>query len=144
MDIVPLCLNPPEAIMRAKQARVLNNTIVLLVVLTVILVLALVIPELLKREVDAGAVAISAVVAFVIAMGVAIPVGILSAIHRNSFLDAVVRVVALLGQSLPIFWTGIVLILIFAVRLRLLPTSGRGEFRHLIYPVLRWAPTRWP
>ena len=73
-------------------------------------------------------------VAFVIAMGVAIPVGILSAIHRNSLLDAVVRVVALLGQSLPIFWTGIVLILIFAVRLRLLPTSGRGGLRHLVLP----------
>lgn len=73
-------------------------------------------------------------VAFVIAMAVAIPVGIISALYRNTFLDAVARVFALLGQSLPIFWTGIVLIILFAVHLHWFPTSGRGTFKHLILP----------
>jgi peptide/nickel transport system permease protein len=72
--------------------------------------------------------------AFLVAMVVAIPVGIISAVYRNSFLDAIARIFALLGQSLPIFWTGIVLILLFAVRFRFFPTSGRGQFKHLVLP----------
>lgn len=77
-----------------------------------------------------------AALSFVIAMSVAIPVGIISAVYRNSFIDGVARVIALLGQSMPIFWTGIILIIIFSVQLRLLPTSGRGELKHLILPSL--------
>ena len=75
-----------------------------------------------------------AAVAFVIAMAVAIPVGIISAVYRNSLLDAVARIFALLGQCLPVFWFGLLLIILFAVRFPILPSSGYGEFKYLILP----------
>jgi len=74
--------------------------------------------------------------ALVIALCLAIPAGILSAVRRNSLLDYVSTVVALLGQSMPTFWLGIMLILLFSVQLNLLPSSGRGDWRHLILPAV--------
>jgi peptide/nickel transport system permease protein len=67
---------------------------------------------------------------------IAIPIGVLSAVKKNSFLDQFGKIFALLGQSAPIFWLGLVLMLIFAVMLRLLPTSGTGDFKHLILPAI--------
>ncbi len=61
-----------------------------------------------------------------IALGLAIPAGIVSAVRRNTSVDYVSTVVALLGQAMPTFWLGIMLILIFSVRLNWLPSSGRG------------------
>ena len=72
--------------------------------------------------------------ALLIALCLAIPAGIVSAVRRNSVLDYVSTVVALLGQSMPTFWLGIMLILLFSVQLQWLPSSGRGELRHLILP----------
>ncbi len=60
--------------------------------------------------------------------------GIISAIKRNSLADYVVMVTALLGQSMPVFWLGIMLILIFSVQLHWFPTSGRGTWEHLVLP----------
>ncbi|MBI4637748.1 MAG: ABC transporter permease [Candidatus Rokubacteria bacterium] len=74
--------------------------------------------------------------ALVIALALAIPAGILSAVRRNTILDYVSTVVALLGQSMPTFWLGIMLILVFSVQLALLPSSGRGTFQHLILPAV--------
>ena len=69
-----------------------------------------------------------------IALCLAIPAGILSAVRRNTLLDYVSTVVALLGQAMPTFWLGIMLILVFSVQLGWLPSSGRGGFVHLILP----------
>jgi peptide/nickel transport system permease protein len=75
-----------------------------------------------------------ALVALIISILIGIPLGVLSAVKRGSFLDALARLVALLGQSLPAFWLGIVLMYFFSVKLRLLPTSGYGGIRHFILP----------
>jgi ABC-type dipeptide/oligopeptide/nickel transport system permease component len=73
-------------------------------------------------------------VAFAFAMIVAIPTGIISAVYRNSLLDAVTRVLALAGVCLPVFWLGIVLIILFAVKIPIFPTSGYDGFNYLILP----------
>jgi peptide/nickel transport system permease protein len=74
--------------------------------------------------------------ALLIALCLSIPAGILSAVRRNSVLDYFSTVVALLGQSMPTFWLGIMLILLFSVQLQWLPSSGRGELRHLVLPAI--------
>jgi peptide/nickel transport system permease protein len=74
--------------------------------------------------------------ALVIALGLAIPAGIVSAVRRNTVLDYVSTVVALVGQSMPTFWLGIMLILLFSVQLNLLPSSGRGTLQHLLLPAV--------
>jgi len=75
-----------------------------------------------------------ALVALIISILIGIPLGVLSAVKRGSFLDALARLLALLGQSLPAFWLGIVLMYFISVKLRLLPTSGYGGIRHFILP----------
>jgi len=71
-----------------------------------------------------------------IALSLAIPAGIVSAVRRNTMVDYVSTVVALLGQAMPTFWLGIMLILVFSVRLSWLPSSGRGDLDHLILPAI--------
>jgi peptide/nickel transport system permease protein len=73
-------------------------------------------------------------VSMLIATLVAMPLGILAAVKRYSRWDAGVMLGSLVGQSVPTFWMGIVLILVFAVQLRVLPTSGRGSWQQLILP----------
>lgn len=63
-----------------------------------------------------------------------ISVGALSAVKPNGIVDRFGKLVAMLGQSMPIFWVGILLIFTFAVRWRIFPTSGRGGLDHLILP----------
>ena len=75
-----------------------------------------------------------AIAAFVIALAWGIPVGILSAYKRNSIVDTIARIIAMLGQSLPSFWLGILLMLAFSVKLNWFPTYGSGSFRHLVLP----------
>src|SRR5262249_5404960 len=74
--------------------------------------------------------------ALLIALRLSFPAGIVSAVRRNTAVDYVSTVVALLGQSMPTFWLGIMLILLFSVQLNLLPSSGRGEWRHLVLPAV--------
>jgi ABC-type dipeptide/oligopeptide/nickel transport system permease component len=74
--------------------------------------------------------------ALVVALLLAIPAGVVSAVRRNSVTDYVATVVALLGQSMPTFWLGIMLILIFSVQFNVLPSSGRGGIEHLLLPAL--------
>ena len=71
-----------------------------------------------------------------IAVCVAIPVGILSAVKRNTALDHLGMVMALLGQSMPVYWLGIMFILLFAVRLNLFPAFGSGSWQHLVLPAV--------
>jgi peptide/nickel transport system permease protein len=74
--------------------------------------------------------------ALLVALSLAIPAGIVSAVRRNTPIDYVSTVTALLGQSMPTFWLGIMLILVFSVQLNLLPSSGRGGLEHLIMPAV--------
>jgi peptide/nickel transport system permease protein len=74
--------------------------------------------------------------ALLLALCLAIPAGIVSAVRRNSPLDYISTVVALFGQSLPTFWLGIMLILVFSVQFNLLPSSGRGTWVHLVLPAV--------
>jgi ABC-type dipeptide/oligopeptide/nickel transport system permease component len=74
--------------------------------------------------------------AMLVALAVALPAGVVSAVRRNTPVDYLSTTVALLGQSMPTFWLGIMLILVFAVRLGLLPSSGRGDIEHLVLPAL--------
>ena len=74
--------------------------------------------------------------AFLIIVAIAIPVGILSALRRNTWLDAAVMSGTILAQSMPTFWLGLLLILVFGVFLRWLPVSGSGDFSHLILPAV--------
>src|SRR5206468_3501566 len=68
--------------------------------------------------------------ALLVALLLAIPAGVVSAVRRNTATDYVATVVALLGQSMPTFWLGIMLILIFSVQFNVLPSSGRGGLEH--------------
>lgn len=74
--------------------------------------------------------------AIFVSLVIAIPIGVLSAVKRDTPLDYVGKVIALVGQSMPSFWLGIVLIWIFAVTLRWLPASGTGGFQHFILPAV--------
>ncbi len=73
-------------------------------------------------------------VSFLVSIGVGIPIGVFSAVRRNTLADAIARIFALLGLSMPNFWMGLMLILIFAYHLRLIPASGAGTPLHLIMP----------
>ncbi len=70
----------------------------------------------------------------VMALLIALPLGILAALKRHSFVDTLCTVVAVAGQAMPIFWLGIMLIIIFAVRLKVLPASGYGTWQHFLMP----------
>jgi ABC-type dipeptide/oligopeptide/nickel transport system permease component len=69
-----------------------------------------------------------------LALIISIPLGVLAAIRRNRIQDHSASVLAVLGQAMPLFWLDIMLIIIFAVKLRLLPASGAGSFQHIILP----------
>jgi ABC-type dipeptide/oligopeptide/nickel transport system permease component len=77
-----------------------------------------------------------AVLAIVLSAVVGVPMGIVSALKSNSVWDLGSMFIALLGQSMPTFFLGILLILFFSVQLRLLPTGGRGDWYNLIMPTI--------
>lgn len=60
--------------------------------------------------------------------------GLLSAIRRGTWFDTFIAVLSTLGISLPVFWVGILLMMLFAARLRWLPSSGFGDWQYLILP----------
>jgi len=74
--------------------------------------------------------------AFALAVVVAAPIGLLSAMRRNSLLDHATMGLALVGQSAPTFFLGILFILLLSLKAGLLPTSGRGDWTHLVLPAL--------
>lgn len=80
-------------------------------------------------------------VSLVWAISIGVPLGILSAVSRGSVWDIIGRTFALFGQALPVFWVGIMLVIVFAVALGWLPTSQKGGPSHLILPsiALGWA-----
>jgi peptide/nickel transport system permease protein len=80
-----------------------------------------------------------AVVSLTLAILLGIPIGILTAVKRNTWIDTLVRLLALLGQAIPGFYLGILLILLVAVQWRLLPTGGRGTPQQVILPAFALA-----
>ncbi|MBA2754299.1 MAG: ABC transporter permease [Chloroflexota bacterium] len=68
------------------------------------------------------------------AVVVALPLGVMAAVWRNSPLDHLSRIVSLLGASMPSYWVAYLLILLFAVRLHMLPVAGRGTWQHMVLP----------
>jgi peptide/nickel transport system permease protein len=67
---------------------------------------------------------------------VAVPLGVLSAVRRDTVFDHVGTVVTVLGQATPGFWLGLMLIYVFAVQLRWLPTGGMGTAAHVVMPAV--------
>ncbi|MDB4895726.1 MAG: oligopeptide transporter permease protein [Firmicutes bacterium] len=78
-------------------------------------------------------------VALLMALVVAIPAGIIGATRRGSLADAVGTLLALLGQSMPVYWLGILLIIIFGVQLKWLPAGGKDDWRSYILPSITLA-----
>lgn len=70
------------------------------------------------------------------AVSIGIPLGVIAAVYRNSFWDSFSRLIALFGVSVPVFWLGIQLQILFGLQLRLLPISGSSEFQHIILPAI--------
>ena len=69
-----------------------------------------------------------------VAILISIPLGIIAAIRKHSLMDNFATLLAVLGQAMPLFWLGIMLIIIFGVWMRLLPTSGREGWESIILP----------
>jgi peptide/nickel transport system permease protein len=90
-------------------------------------------PLVLDRLPATGLLALAAIV---VTLAVALPAGILSAQRRDTVWDVLATSGALTGQSMPVFWVGIVLILLFSLHWRLFPTSGFGGLRHLVLPAV--------
>lgn len=74
--------------------------------------------------------------ALAISVLVGIPLGILSAVKHGSGWDKFARIFSIVGQAVPGFWLGVILMMFFSVRLGWLPTSGRGGWEHLIMPAV--------
>lgn len=77
-----------------------------------------------------------ALMAMAISLAIAIPLGVVSAVHQFSFWDYAGVLFSQLGMAVPSFWLGILLLLAFSVKLRIFPLFGSGSLRHLILPAL--------
>lgn len=82
-----------------------------------------------------------ALVALLFALVFAVPLGVISAVYRDTLIDKFAKVMAFTGQSIPPFWLGLMLIILFAVILNLLPAAGRGGVSSYVLPglTLGWA-----
>ncbi len=77
--------------------------------------------------------------AFVLSLLISIPLGVLSAMNPHKSLDRIATLLAIIGQSIPGFWLGILLILFFGVHLKWLPISGSGTWQHIVMPAIALA-----
>ncbi|ELY95349.1 ABC-type dipeptide/oligopeptide/nickel transport system, permease protein [Natrialba chahannaoensis JCM 10990] len=77
-----------------------------------------------------------AVAGMLVSLAIALPAGVLSAVYQNTRIDRISQIVALLGVSVPNFWLGFMLILVFSIYLGVLPVSGVGGLDHLILPAI--------
>ncbi len=73
-------------------------------------------------------------VSMVLAIGISIPLGVMAAVKKFTSIDALARFIAGLGQSLPTFWVGLMLIQVFVIKLGVLPASGMGSWKHYLMP----------
>jgi peptide/nickel transport system permease protein len=69
-----------------------------------------------------------------VALLIALPLGTLAALRRHTWVDSLCTAVAVAGQAAPLFWLGIMMIIVFSVRLRLLPASGYGTWQNFLMP----------
>jgi ABC-type dipeptide/oligopeptide/nickel transport system permease component len=83
-----------------------------------------------------GSTAQLAIVAMIVAVAIALPLGIIGALYRGRTVDQVAMTVSLAGVAMPNFWLGPLLAIIFSVQLGWLPVSGTGTWRHLVLPAL--------
>jgi peptide/nickel transport system permease protein len=74
--------------------------------------------------------------ALVVAVLLSLPAGIVAAVYRNRWPDRIASTLSVVGEAMPNFWLGIMLILLFSVQFGLFPVSGRGTFAHLVLPAL--------
>jgi ABC-type dipeptide/oligopeptide/nickel transport system permease component len=77
-----------------------------------------------------------ALAAFAVAVGLGIPLGVVAALRRDSWIDRTAMATAVAGVAMPVFWSGLVLIWIFSVRLGWLPPAGADSWRALVMPAL--------
>ena len=75
-----------------------------------------------------------ALLAMTLALAVSIPVGVVSATFRGSLTDRTLMLLSMVGQSMPIFWVGLLMIFVFAIELRWFPAGGAGGIKYLILP----------
>ena len=85
-----------------------------------------------------------ALAAQIIATVLAIPLGLISAVKRYSLIDNITTSFVLVGQAMPLFWLGIMLMIVFGVMLKWLPTSGSDTWIHLILPAVTLASFTLP
>lgn len=82
------------------------------------------------------ATALLALISSLVSLLLAVPLGMYSALKRNTLLDHAGRLITLFAVSMPGFWLGMVLIIVFSIKLDLLPVTGYGGFSHLVLPCL--------
>jgi ABC-type dipeptide/oligopeptide/nickel transport system permease component len=80
-----------------------------------------------------------ALAAMVIALALSFPLGIIAALKQRTPIDTAISIISLVGQSVPSFWLGIMLILVFARHFRILPSAGSETWKHLVLPSLTLA-----
>ncbi len=85
---------------------------------------------------NVGSTAQLALASMAVAIGLGIPLGLIAALGRNSWLDVVAMVVALLGVAMPSFWLGLLLIFAFSLHLGWFPATGGGDLHHLVLPAV--------
>jgi len=83
-------------------------------------------------------------VGIAIALAVALPLGILAAVYQNTIVDRLVTSIALVGQAMPTFWFGLILMIVFGLKLGWLPVSGTGTWQHYVMPGIVLAFTAIP
>jgi peptide/nickel transport system permease protein len=89
--------------------------------------------EVVSRVAATGRLALAALT---IALLISFPLGILAALKRKTPVDGLISVASLIGQSVPSFWLGIMLILVFARQLQVLPSAGSGSAKHVVLPAI--------
>jgi peptide/nickel transport system permease protein len=77
-----------------------------------------------------------AVYALTVALVISVPLGVLAAIYKNSWIDRLCLAVAVVGQSMPNFFFALILIMLFSISGRLLPVSGSGTWQHFVMPAI--------
>jgi len=75
-------------------------------------------------------------VALAISVSMALPLGVLAAIYRDTWVDRLALLIAVIGQAMPSFWFGLTLIVVFAVDLKWLPVAGNTTWRHFVLPAV--------
>ena len=85
---------------------------------------------------NVGSTAQLALASMAVAIGLGIPLGLVAALGRNSWLDVAAMVVALLGVAMPSFWLGLLLIFAFSLHLGWFPATGGGDLHHLVLPAV--------